>query len=298
MATVKDEIVQAITDKFVAAIESGLTGQWKRPWATLTGTASNAVTGKQYQGFNWFLLAMAEDDGLAGPWATYKQWQSVGAQVRKGEKGTKVLRPMILPDKKAIEAGKDGATFVLFKGYTVFATSQVDGYTPAPLPAPTGESNPVAEEWLQAAEQIADLHYGGNQAFYSPGKDIVQIPHREQFETVAGFFGTVTHEFGHWTGHSSRLDRADHQTWGDHTYAYEELIAELTSSIMANHLQIADEGTNTAIYLKSWLAALTSDDGPKILYKAAVDAQKAANYLIENVTADKAAATDSEKVLV
>ena len=76
MSTVKDEVVQAITAKFIAAIEAGLEGNWERPWASVTGAASNAATGKTYQGFNWFLLSLMESDGAVGPWATYKQWQS------------------------------------------------------------------------------------------------------------------------------------------------------------------------------------------------------------------------------
>ncbi len=290
MSTVKDEVVRQITEKFIAAIEAGLEGNWERPWASITGAASNAVTGKTYQGFNWFLLSLEEGDGKVGPWATYKQWEGIGAQVRKGEHGTQVLRPMIVPDKKAIAAGKEGATFVLFKAYRVFAASQVDGYTPEPLPEPTGESSDEAEAWLKAWSAQADLRYGGDRAFYSPTQDFVQVPERKAFATVAGFFGTVTHEAGHWTGHSSRLDRADHQTWGDHTYAYEELIAELCSSIMAHELGIDDEGTNTARYLESWLKALKSEDGPKLLYKAASDAQKAANLLIKVTASQEVAA--------
>ena len=287
MSTVKDEVVQAITAKFIAAIEAGLEGNWERPWASVTGAASNAATGKTYQGFNWFLLSLMESDGAVGPWATYKQWQSIDAQVRKGEHGVQVLRPMIVPDKKAIAAGKPDATFVLFKAYRVFAASQVDGYTPKELPEPTGESSDEAEAWLKAWSGQADVRYGGDRAYYSPKDDYVQLPPREAFTTVAGFFGTATHEAGHWTGHSSRLDRADHQTWGDHTYAYEELIAELCSSIMAHELGIDDEGTNTAKYLESWLKALKSEDGPKLLYKAAGDAQKAANHLLKIAASSK-----------
>src|SRR5690606_17766004 len=106
MSSVKDEVVQAITAKFITAIEAGLDGNWERPWASVTGAASNAVTGKSYQGFNWILLLLMESDGAVGPWATYKQWQSIDAQVRKGEHGVQVLRPMVVPDKKAIAAGK------------------------------------------------------------------------------------------------------------------------------------------------------------------------------------------------
>ena len=72
--------------------------------------------------------------------------------------------------------------------------------------------------------------------------------------------------------------------------AYEELIAELCSSIMAHELGIDDEGTNTAKYLESWLKALRSEDGPKLLYKAASDAQKAANHLIKVTASQEVAA--------
>ena len=104
-------------------------------------TASN-MTGKQYQGFNWFLLAMAEDDGLAGRWAT----QAVAIRRRPGARVRRApgSAPVILPDRRP--SGGQGRRDVRAVQRLPLRRQSGDGYTRRR--SPTGESNPVAEEWL------------------------------------------------------------------------------------------------------------------------------------------------------
>lgn len=47
----------------------------------------NAVTGKPYEGGNQIKLLEAGEHFTSSQWATYKQWQSVGFQVRLHEHG-------------------------------------------------------------------------------------------------------------------------------------------------------------------------------------------------------------------
>lgn len=295
---VKDEAARKVAEKFIAAIEAGVEGKWERPWASAMGTSWLLGQGRPAQGFNWLILALEEAEGKDGPWATYNQWQDRGAQVRKGEKSTTGIRPQTMPDRKKIAEGKEGATFTLWKPVRYFAASQVDGYEPPVLEGPTGEISEAANQWWSAFTGVADIRYGGDRAFYAPSEDYIRLPHGDTFTTYAGSYCTRFHEAVHWTGHKDRMNRADHKVWGDNTYAFEELVAELGSSIMANRLGVQDEGTNTARYLQSWLKALKSDNGPELLYKAAGAASKAVTYLLEVVQPEVEEESSERKELV
>ena len=83
-------VFESTTTAIVTAIENGA-GQWRMPWSTVgVEFPVNPTTGKRYRGGNVLtLMATALDAGFgSGEWATYKQWATAGAQVRKGERGT------------------------------------------------------------------------------------------------------------------------------------------------------------------------------------------------------------------
>lgn len=86
-------VYEATTAAIVQAIEDGAR-EWNMSWQT-SGLAfpTNPVTKKRYNGGNVVALwAAAMNRGYSfGQWATFKQWGSVGAQVRRGEKGTGAL---------------------------------------------------------------------------------------------------------------------------------------------------------------------------------------------------------------
>jgi antirestriction protein ArdC len=89
------DVYTRVTVEIVAAIEAGA-GTWRMPWhhsgAQVT-RPENVASAKRYRGINTIALwAAAETAGYAiGIWGTYRQWQAVGAQVRKGERGTTVI---------------------------------------------------------------------------------------------------------------------------------------------------------------------------------------------------------------
>ena len=84
---------QEVTDRIVAALEAG-TPPWRRPWdpdkAGGTAMPRNATTGQRYRGINVLTLGMSVLAFSSGDprWATYKQAEDRGWQVRKGERGT------------------------------------------------------------------------------------------------------------------------------------------------------------------------------------------------------------------
>jgi len=129
----KLDIHQIITDKIVALIEAGV-DTFSLPWHR-TGASSilpkNALTGNAYNGINVLSLwATAEEKAYPNSlWGTYKQFQSLDAQVRKGEKATLVVfykEYDAEPDPQQID--DDGKRRVARASY-VFNVAQVDGYT-------------------------------------------------------------------------------------------------------------------------------------------------------------------------
>ena len=83
---------------------------------------TNAKTGNAYSGGNIFeLLQTGYTDQV---WATYRQWQELGYQVQKGQKGTRLIKMVTVINKKAKddEAKKRSVP----RGFTVFNIAQVE----------------------------------------------------------------------------------------------------------------------------------------------------------------------------
>src|SRR5690606_1834552 len=117
-----------------------------------------------------------------------------------------------------------------------------------------------------------DLSHGGNQAFYNPIQDSITLPAKGEFETADRYYATLLHEMGHWTGHSSRLDRPLVNRFGTEDYAREELRAEISSLMVGGELSLGHDLGQHSAYIKAWVSILT--DEPFELYRAAADAQK------------------------
>src|ERR1700728_5358061 len=84
---------QEVTARVIAALEAG-TPPWRRPWdpdkAGGPAMPRNASTGHRYRGINVLTLGMSALAFESGDprWATYKQAEDRGWQVRQGERGT------------------------------------------------------------------------------------------------------------------------------------------------------------------------------------------------------------------
>ena len=132
------------------------------------------------------LWAAAMEKGYSCPlWLTYKQAAELGGQVRKGEKGSLVVYADTFTKTGTDEKGEEVENKIPFmKGYTVFNAEQVDGLpahfyaTVAPLNADIKPLDAVERFFASTAITI---RHGGNRAFYSPGRDIVQMPELKTF---------------------------------------------------------------------------------------------------------------------
>jgi Antirestriction protein len=87
--TNKVDIYQDVTDRILTAMETGDTN-WLKPFTASSGMPTNGVTRNEYRGINVLLLGLL-NPFQSNEWASYKQWQTKGANVRKGQKGTRIV---------------------------------------------------------------------------------------------------------------------------------------------------------------------------------------------------------------
>ncbi|WP_415033331.1 ArdC family protein [Azonexus sp.] len=166
------------------------------------------------------------------------------------------------------------------KAHTVFNVEQCNGLKIEPIQIRSDPEFGRAGYIVEGMKNDGvSLSHGGNRAFYNPGRDSVQMPHQDQFESNESYLGTLLHELGHATGHADRNSREFGGVFGSPEYAREELVAELTSAFVAAETGIGFGDENHAAYIGSWIEALGKDKHE--LFRAATAASKAADYLIE-----------------
>ena len=298
MSKSKDKMSE-VANKIAALMAEHGTG-WVKPWeGKAAGRPVNATTGKNYNGINILILMSA---GFASPyWASYNQWQAVGAQVKKDQKGTFIMTPMpITSERKNKEGETETYTFMQYSTKALFNADQVEGWQApaqdviaAPVDANGFEHCAAMEEFFdQAGVQIS---HGGDRAFYSPKHDRVQMPNKTDFigtdtSTAAeAYYSTLAHEATHWTGHASRLDRLKSKRFGDKNYAFEELVAEIGAVFMSVQFGVSPAPRpDHAQYLNNWIAALKAE--PRVIFTAASQAQKAVDFIAEAAAHDRAIA--------
>jgi antirestriction protein ArdC len=208
-------------------------------------------------------------------WASYKQWESIGGNVRKGEKGTRIVF-FSKVDKENKQTG-DKESYSVLKAYWVFNASQIDGIDIVPTETVEKPFTAIELAETRIVKTGAALSHGGDAAFYAPSVDRIQLPNKGTFNSEANYYATAFHELVHWTGAKHRLDRnLDKGRFGNPAYAFEELVAEMGAAFLCQDYGIQGE-LRHAGYIQSWLKALRDDS--KAVFKAAALAQKAADYL-------------------
>lgn len=289
----KIDLFQEITDKIVAQLEQGV-APWVKPWQGNGGHTCaanlprNHLTGKAYRGINTLVLwgSAAANGYTSGRWLTYKQAQSIGAHVRKGEHGTRiaVYKPWELREVND-EGEETKKTVPVLRAYTVFSIEQCDGIE---LPAPTEAPAPVESRYAAADAVLAQaiIKHGGDRACYVPAIDQINMPVMGAFESPEAYYATALHELTHWTGHPTRCARDFGRRFGDEAYAREELVAELGAAYLCAHLGITGR-LQHAEYIAAWIDVLKGDK--KAIFTAASAAQKAVDYALrtENETEDE-----------
>ena len=279
----KTNVYEMVTERIIAELEKGVI-PWEKPWTGVRSGAYNRVSKRPYSLLNQMLLKHT------GEYATYKQWQDLGGQVKKGEMSEIVVFWKIFETEETNKdtGEKETKKIPLLRYYNVFHISQVEGVEPLKPEQLNDEVEPIEEADKIITDYITREHIEftecrSNEAYYSPSQDAVVVPMKEQYKVINEYYSTTFHELTHSTGHKNRLNRLETgavAAFGSETYSKEELVAEIGSASLMNLLGIETVKTfrNSAAYIQSWLQVLRNDN--KFIVSASSKAEKAVNYIL------------------
>lgn len=305
---VKRDYKQELTDKLVKRIEAAKAGlesglQLSSPWLECASPPVNPVTGTRYRGIN-FISCMSA--GYSDPrFLTYKNVELLAKEmgqpihVKKGEVGIPIFKAVQIEvggkGKQGEEiAGKEGShgesegkkmVWTLAYAGTVFNAEQISGIEPLQPRAFEFEPLESAEQLVDAMREKTSLqveHIARASASYSSKSHAIKISNPEMFVSREAYYDVLLHELGHSTGPALGRDMGN--SFGSQKYAFEELVAELSSVFMGAELGVKHSLTsmeNHAGYLDSWLRALKEDKN--IIFKAAALASKASQYQVDTL---------------
>lgn len=300
------DLYQEVTNKIIGMIERGV-APWRRTWSTY-GLARNYATKHIYTGIN--LILMNNTPHPVPYFMTFNQIKEQGGQIRKGAKAEMVIYfnvyykdgtdQSLTPEQARSRSGsgEDIQVLKFIKYYNVFNVADIEGikFDIPEVALNVNERIERCENIIENMQNRPELRsMDGNRAFYSPALDFVNMPAIEQFETAEDYYATFFHELAHATGHASRLARegiTDPQGFGSKPYSREELVAEMGASFLCSHVQIDYDNIteNNAAYLAGWLKVLQADS--KFIFKAAAEAQKAADYILNRKQTNETAGTN------
>jgi len=276
-------------------------GRWEKMFGDQLD-AINSTTNNRYRGVNQLILSftcnrLKYKDNI---WASYKQWQSIGAQVNKGQKGTGIVfyKPAVYVSKKTgnpVPAGTilddktEKKSWSVLRGSTVFNVAQVD-LTNSEYKIPVRKNSKQysikeIDSFIKSTN-VEIKNEDNNSCYYVPSKDYINMTAKEFFidikdsDATVNYYSVLFHELTHATGHEKRLNRKN--KFDDHkkSYAYEELVAETGSILFGKHFKIEKTvRPNHAHYLNSWIKALEKDF--TFLTGAIAQASKAFEYYVK-----------------
>lgn len=289
--TKRRPVHEEFAEKIIERLKEG-TAPWQQPWhpGKTIAAPHNPASGTVYRGMNRVHLALSGYDDPR--WMTLRQANEKDMRIIPGSKATPVVyfqfskeqdrlgedgKPIFgedgKPEKMTVELDKPIMRFA-----HVFNAEQIEGMPPLELTDKAFEWEPVEKaENILAASGANINHDQSNRAFYRYGTDSIHLPPRENFEDPGLYYGTALHELGHWTRHSSRLDR-ENGPFGSEMYAREELRAEIASWMLGQDIGIPHDPEHHASYVNSWVKAL--EDDPYEIVRACRDAEQIKEYIL------------------
>lgn len=226
---------------------------------------------QKYSLGNRLIMAFIGKTELCG---TYRQWQEVGRQVRKGARAFGIFAPLTktIIDKDA--AGKETEKTILygFKSIPVFPVESTDGeplekydYTPEILPPfyDVCEKLGITVYWKPASRPA----YG----WYSPSTDSITM----QSSDWAVFY--------HEASHSIRERIADTKD-----IATEEIIAELTSAVLMAMNGINSYQKQAYEYIRDYCEDKSPDKVLQVIFKSLNAVEEVVNIVLNGKLPDSA----------
>lgn len=282
------DVYQLVTDQIVEALAQGRI-PWRKTWQGV-GFACNYVTKHIYTGINALLTNLSPYE--VPYFITLKQANALGGKVKRGAKSLPIVYWKISYKDHAGKVVVDEARFgepdlqKLFfaRYYRIFNISDVEGIDfQTPEIFHTHDPLDQCEKIITGIPSPPTIRFGGNQPYYAPPIDTVQMPGINQFESPEAYYATFFHELIHSTGHVSRLMREEVMgtvKFGSLIYSQEELTAEIGAAFLCRMAGIDNPATftNSTAYIQGWLSKLKDDK--KFIFQAASKAKRAVNYLL------------------
>jgi antirestriction protein ArdC len=280
------KIIDKIVDMVIEGLENG-TVPWRKTWKDFS--PMNAFSKHVYKGFNIIMLTFlsAKSNYSFPVFGTIKQINEAGGRVKKGEKSYpvvywKVANKTVVND----ETGEEDIErrFTPFF-YNVFNLEQTEGID---IQDYVSDFQMRGNNPLETCETVISnmpnpprFIHNEPQAFYRPSSDEVNVPEICCFEGSEEYYATVFHEFAHSTGHPGRLNRFEENrsVFGEHSYNYEELVAEMAATLLCSHCGIEQTVDNSVAYLTGW-AKFLKENRKSTLFGAATKAQTAVSYIL------------------
>lgn len=219
---------------------------------------------------------------------SYRQLIAEGKQVRSGERGTLIVfYKDYVPRgfEPSPESPDDDGHRRVIKHSHVFALEQTVGFEPAPPPTLSDPVDLHPEIQRIISNGRFDVRIGGDKAYFNIRENFTQLPDPSLFkdadasERAFHVNSTCSHELGHATGHSTRLNRTFGEKYGTEAYCFEEVCAELVSSYMCAHLGLASHPRiDHAQYIAHFVGLMKKDN--RAIFAAAAKASEATNYLL------------------
>jgi antirestriction protein ArdC len=284
------DIYQEVTDAVIEQMEKGKL-VWRCGWSR-AGLPNNVTTGVNYRGWNvfWLNFHTMINSYPTPRYLTFKQALDLGGNIRKGEKGVKIIYWATI-ELKRLEEKQDLADDeaeirqrMVPKIYTVFNIAQTEGIIFSGTDIMPDQSIHRIEACEEIVHNMPDppvISDKGQFPVYYPHRDEVALPDILSFKSAEEYYSALFHELAHSTGHERRLNRSEITEvtgYGSEPYSREELTAELASAYLCAITGIGQQTIeNSAAYLQGWLKVLKDDK--TLLIKAAGQAQKAADYI-------------------
>lgn len=143
--------------------------------------------------------------------------------------------------------------------YTVFNAADIEGIPERKLPEKRNIAVDELIPKISSSMGVEILNDGGDRAFYSPKEDKIHMPKLEYFQDDYSYNSVALHELSHATGAESRLNRSIRNYFGTESYAYEELVAEISSAFMSQNLSVAVDDfqmENHKAYVQGWIKGI------------------------------------------
>lgn len=275
------DIQADVTGRILEALQTDLL-PWRRGWkcSPNAGLCTSLSTGNEYAGINQLLLQLAswKSNFTSKWWGTYRQIQKAGSNVKRGERGTRIVLYKAVEHRSVDgdDEERDDNIFLIMKSFVVFNAEQcrdLDRFHVNDISNGVSdfERHEQAEELIRASG--CTFNFNGSKAFYCPQTDEITMPHRENFESVECFYETAMHELCHHAENRTGFDRSKN------SYGFGELCAEMGSCFLMARLQLETQRTieNSAAYLQHWLRAIRQDN--RFIFRAASQAQRAADFI-------------------